>query len=488
MKLRDLLNASNPAPSPALDLVVSAVTEDSRRVQPGTVFFAFQGGRTDGHDYIEAAAKAGAVAVVGDRANASRTVPYIRVDNPRRALGLAAHALAGNPTQSMTVVGVTGTNGKSSTVALIRAILEHAGNPTATFGTLGYTIGAESIVAPQTTPSAEELAAMFRKALDAGIAHAAMEVSSHALEQDRAAGIVFTAGVFTNLTQDHLDYHLDMEQYFESKCRLMDCIAGPGGFMVINSDDEYGRRMRKLAPVPVLTFGRSGDCRATDIALSAASTRFRLSTPWGEGNVETRLLGRHNVANILAAVTACGGLGLPFEALVEGTMGIHAVPGRFEQIDCGQNFAVVVDYAHTDDGLRNVLEAARAITKGRVICVFGCGGDRDRTKRPKMARAAAELADYAIVTSDNPRTEDPTRIVLDVESGMQHAGKRKDDDYLVIVDRATAIAKAFELARAGDFVMIAGKGHEDYQIIGTERIHFDDREVARALLQESSKA
>ncbi len=491
MKLSELIGSGTIGGSgKGPEVEFTAVTEDSRRVRPGTIFFALRGGKVDGHDYISAARDAGAIAIVGDGSHAGKDsgLPYISVENPRRVLGIAAHALAGNPTRDMMVVGVTGTNGKSSTVALTKAVLETAGHPTAAFGTLGYDIGPEIVAAPHTTPFAEDLASLFARAKAAGRTHAAMEVSSHSLDQERVAGIVFTAGVFTNLTQDHLDYHRDMETYFQSKRRLLDCITARDGFMVVNIDDPYGKRLRDDSPVPCLTFGRTGDCRATNVQLTFTETRFHLTTPWGEGDVETSMLGRHNVSNALAAVTVCGGLGVDFDTLVRGIRSLNSVPGRFERVDCGQDFAVVVDYAHTDDGLRNVLQAARAVTGGRVIVVFGCGGDRDRTKRPKMAAVAAELADYAIITSDNPRTEDAMRILLDVEVGMQQAAKRKEDDYLVIADRRQAIAKAFELASPGDLVMIAGKGHEDYQIIGTTKIHFDDREVARELLSAKADA
>ncbi len=310
-----------------------------------------------------------------------------------------------------------------------------------------------------------------------------MEVSSHALEQERVAGIEFSAGVFTNLTQDHLDYHNDMEGYLREKLKLFERIDAPGGFTVVNVDDPNGHHFVGASRVQCHTYGETGDCRAERVRVEMRHTSFVAQTPWGEMEIAMRLLGSHNVSNALAAITVGGALGIPLDTIAEGIASVDSVPGRFEHIHAGQDFQVIVDYAHTEDGLRNVLEAAREVCSGRVICVFGCGGDRDKGKRPKMAAVSAELADYSIATSDNPRTESPERILLDVEVGLQHAGKKRDDDYLVFVDRGDAIRRALEIAEPGDLVMIAGKGHEDYQILGDERIHFDDREVARSLLE-----
>lgn len=470
------------------DLAVSAVTSDSRAVTPGALFVALKGERTDGHAHADEARARGAVAVMGERAGLKELagLPYIEVPHARRALALIAHRLAGDPSRGMTVIGVTGTNGKSSTVFLIHHILKFHGIASAHFGTLGYTIGDQTIVAPHTTPFAEDLADMFRQARDAGCTHVVMEASSHALEQERVAGIEFSVGVFTNLTQDHLDYHKDMENYLAEKRKLFERIEGPGKFTVVNLDDPYGKRFVGASRVQCYTYGREGDCRASDVRIGADRTSFLAETPWGKVEINTRLLGSHNVSNALAAIAVTGALGIPLSDIAAGIESLHSVPGRFEHVDAGQDFQVIVDYAHTEDGLRNVLRAAREICRGRIICVFGCGGDRDKGKRPKMAAAAAELADYAIVTSDNPRTESPERILLDVEVGLQHAGKKRGDDYAVYLDRREAIQHALGMARSGDLVMIAGKGHEDYQIIGEERIHFDDREVARDLLEAIS--
>jgi len=382
----------------------------------------------------------------------------------------------------MTVVGITGTNGKSSTAFLTQAVLRHAGHACANFGTLGYEIAGHCLPAAHTTPFAEELAHIFKKANDAGLSHVVMEVSSHALEQQRVAGIEFDVAAFTNLTQDHLDYHHDMDNYRQAKLQLFHELTGAGRFTVVNADDPSAQAFIAASKVPCHSFGRAGQCRALRIRTSMGSTQFHLLTPWGEAEVALKLLGRHNTSNALCAAAICGGMGMPVDRIAEGLAALQSVPGRFEPVDAGQDFFVIVDYAHTADGLRNVLQAARELTKGRVITVFGCGGDRDKGKRPKMGAVAAKLSDFAILTSDNPRTEDPHRIILDVEVGLQRAGKRKKDDYLVIERRQDAIRQAISMARPADLVMIAGKGHEDYQILGTNRIHFDDREVARAAL------
>ena len=441
----------------------------------------------DGNDFIGQAIKAGAVAVIGERSDLfmpSEAPPYFTVPDARKALGVLAHALENYPSKGMWVIGVTGTNGKSSTIALIRRTLESAGHSVAAFGTLGYAVGGEMLPAARTTPFGEELAGMFARARDAGHSHVVMEVSSHALEQDRVAGIEFDVAAFTNLTQDHLDYHPDMEAYRRAKLLLFDRISGPDGFTVVNMDDPSGPAFVEASQVPCHTYGAGGDCRAVAVEMGVGRTRFTVETPWGTRPVDMRLLGHHNVSNALCTVAVCGGLGVPLEAIAEGIGSLECVPGRFEHIDAGQPYQVVVDYAHTEDGLRNVLRAARAICSGKVITVFGCGGDRDKGKRPKMAAAVAELGDLAIITSDNPRTEDPARILLDVEAGMAGAGKAEGKEYWKVLDRAEAIRQGVALAEPGDLVLIAGKGHEDYQILGTETIHFDDREVARAVLEE----
>lgn len=472
-------------PSAASAIAVTSVTEDSRRVAPGALFCAVGGGKRDGHDFAEEVRERGAAAICGDRPGLTvlAGLPYLYAPQPRKALGVIAHALAGDPTAAMRVVGVTGTNGKSSTVVLTAHVLNASGRKTAAFGTLGYSIGEETFAADHTTPFGEELARLFAEARKAGCDYGAMEASSHAIAQERIAGVRYRAAAFTNLTQDHLDFHASMEEYCEAKLGLFRRVEGEGSFCVVNVEDPWSGRFIDAAPGTVFTFGDGGDCRAADIRMEGSRAAFIAHTPWGASEVRVPLLGRHNVMNALGVIAICGGFGLSLVDIAAGLESAPRVAGRFEPVDCGQPFHVIVDYAHTDDGLRNVLTAARSICSGRVITVFGCGGDRDKTKRPKMARASAELSDYCIVTSDNPRTEDPLAILADIERGMIDAGKTRVRDFDVIADRREAIVRAIGLARPGDLVMIAGKGHEDYQILGTEKIHFDDREEARKALE-----
>jgi len=486
MTLHDVENLLNLTPRGLEPIPVARITEDSRRCIPGSLFVAATGTKVDGHDFISFAVGGGAIAVIGERSgfNQSAGVPYISVPDARRALGILAHAFHGDPSHHMAVIGVTGTNGKTTTARMVQRILHTHGVTCACFGTIGYDIAGTIHEARHTTPFGEELADMFARARDAGETHVVMEVSSHALEQERVAGIKFTCAAFTNLTQDHLDYHKNMDAYRDAKLMLFKRIDGEGSFTVVNLDDPAGDAFKAASRVTCYTFGKNGNCCAHNASIGARRTQFTLQTPWGSALVTMKMLGTHNVANALCAATICGGLGVPVETIASALASLESVPGRFEHVDAGQDFQVIVDYAHTDDGLRNVLNAASEICEGRVIVVFGCGGDRDKGKRPKMGKVAAELADFAIVTSDNPRSEDPERILLDIEVGLQHAGKTKYDDYLMILDRKEAIQTAIGMAKPDDLVIIAGKGHEDYQLLGKTRIHFDDREIAREILLE----
>ncbi len=474
-------------------LQIDSVTEDSRRVAAGCLFVAVEGEKSDGHDYAQAAVDAGAVAILGARRlSALFGVPYIHYDHPHRAAALMAHALAGAPTERMRVIGITGTNGKTSTACLVQAVLKHAGHGCANFGTLGYDLGAERVDAAHTTPFGEDLAALFSRAESAGCRYAVMEVSSHALAQDRTAGIAFSVGAFTNLTQDHLDFHENMEAYRAAKMKLFKMVrnraerdkTAANAFTVVNNEDPAAEQFAAIMPEACFRYGAGGDIYAETMRFGADGAHFQIVSPWGAGQARIRLAGRHNVQNALCAAAICAGLGIPLKTVLEGLEALPRVPGRFEAVQAGQPFQVIVDYAHTDDGLRNALQAARAVCDGRILVVFGCGGDRDKGKRPIMGAVAAELADYVIITSDNPRTEEPCHILLDIEVGLQRTGKHKHDDYLVIESRQEAIVNAIALARPGDLVLIAGKGHENYQIIGTERRHFDDHETAFAALKE----
>jgi UDP-N-acetylmuramoyl-L-alanyl-D-glutamate--2,6-diaminopimelate ligase len=468
------------------DVVISSITEDSRKVTDGCAFVALNGEKSDGNDFVDAAIDAGASVIISERALEGLSVPMIQVAHARRALGQIAHALVGDPSKGLIVIGVTGTNGKSSTVTMIRHILEEAGKKVACFGTLGYSIAGVNREAPHTTPFNEDLALLFAEARDAEVTHVVMEVSSHALAQERVSGIDFDIALFTNLTQDHLDYHTDMDDYRNAKLKLFRGLSADEGISIANADDPSFEAFADAGTRTQWSFGKVGEISAEHIELKGSRTEFTLESPWGRARCSLGLVGDHNVSNLLGAVAVCGTQGISIDTIAEAIHSLPPIPGRFESIDCGQPFHVIVDYAHTDDGLRNVLQAARPICSGTLRVVFGCGGDRDKGKRPKMAAVAAELGDYAIVTSDNPRSESPERILMDIEVGLQHAGKKRGDDYDVIESRKEAIETMLSKAEPGDLVMIAGKGHEDYQILADKTIHFDDREIARDWLEKNT--
>lgn len=468
---------------------VELVTADSREAGPGGLFVAVRGTAADGHRYIDAAVQAGVVAVCGEESRADLPVPYIEVVDSRVAVAHLAEAVQGWPSRDLRLVGVTGTNGKTSTATLTRTVCDEAGLPAGVIGTVQYDVGDGAVAAGNTTPGPVELSGMLAAARDNGKQVVVLEVSSHALDQARADALEFDVAVFTNCTQDHLDYHGDMERYFGAKRRLFELLSRPGAKKtpkraVVNADDPYGPQVVEACTVPVWTYGlkRPADFRATHITLTPTGSEARVTTPSGDVDLHLRLLGAHNVANAVGALAAAEALGVSQAQAVAALNGAACVPGRCETVDAGQPFSVMVDYAHTPDGIRALLEAARTLRPKRVVVVFGCGGDRDRTKRPEMGRLVAELADAAVVTSDNPRTEDPLAIMLDIEVGVKRAGWRRGDQYEMEPDRRAAIAKALDDARPDELVVIAGKGHEDYQIVGTERRHFDDREVARELL------
>jgi UDP-N-acetylmuramoyl-L-alanyl-D-glutamate--2,6-diaminopimelate ligase len=463
-----------PAAGPAAALEVTALAYDHRQVGPGTLFFCVPGHTRDGHDFASDAVASGAVALVVER-ELGLGVPEIVVPSARAAMAPAAAAFFGDPSANLDVLGVTGTNGKTTTAFLIRHLLEAAGRQTALLGTVKAVVGGQESDVERTTPEAIDLQATLRAMVDAGDVACAMEVSSHALDLGRVDAIRFAAGVFTNLTQDHLDFHGSMEDYFAAKRRLFE--RDPG-VAVVNADDEYGRRLAADFSDAV-TFGidSEADFRARDLALGAAGAHFVIDTPAGEIAVESPLPGRFNVSNVLGALAAVHGIGLDLREAAAALPGAARVPGRFEPVDEGQQFAVLVDYAHTPDSLDNVLRAARGIADERVICVFGCGGDRDRGKRPEMGRIARALADVVVVTSDNPRSEDPEAIIREIL-----AGSGSDVDWLV--DRRAAIGRAIEQARPGDVVVIAGKGHEQGQeFAGGRKVPFDDVTVARETLR-----
>jgi UDP-N-acetylmuramoyl-L-alanyl-D-glutamate--2,6-diaminopimelate ligase len=481
----DELSASLPAAELDGDgaVEISDLAYDSRRVGPSTLFFCVPGHESDGHDCAPHAVEAGAAALVVERPLALG-VPELRVADARAAMAPLAAAFHGDPTARLRVAGITGTNGKTTTAFLLRHILEAAGVQSGLLGTVKQVVGGAESVLARTTPEAIDLQATFRAMLDAGDRACVMEVSSHALALRRTAGIRFEAGVFTNLTQDHLDFHADMEDYFAAKRLLFRPADGtPPRTSVVNADDDYGARL--AGEIECVTFSGAGgeaDYRAADVSFDAAGARFRCIGPEGEAEVALPIPGHFNVENALAAIAAAGGMDVGLEDAAAALAGADRVPGRLEPVDEGQSFPVLVDYAHTPDSLENVLRAARRLTDDRLVCVFGCGGDRDRAKRPLMGRIGAELADVAIVTSDNPRSEDPDAIIDEILAGID--GGVEADGVLVEPDRRAAIRLALERAGGGDVVVIAGKGHEQGQELeGGRKIPFDDREVAREELR-----
>lgn len=474
----------------ALDRSVTSVTDDSRAVASGCLFVAVKGERVDGHRYVAQAIQAGAGAIVGQESVDRESLPFVKVADSRKALGLIGSRFHGDPSARMTMIGVTGTNGKTTTTYLCKALLEGMNRHVGLIGTVAYQIGAETIPASHTTPGALELQGLLAKMNHARIDSVVMEVSSHALAMDRTAGCEFDVAVFTNLTQDHLDYHGTMEEYFQAKLRLFTTL-GQGGKTgqraIINMDDPRGAHVRAACRVPVWGFAVKGraDLQAEDVRLSMNGSAFTAATPAGVFPVDSRLVGEHNVYNLLGAIGVALHAGSTCDQVREAVAGLTNVPGRFERVSAGQDFTVVVDYAHTEDALVRLLTAAQAVKTHRIITVFGCGGDRDRGKRPKMGRAAVEYSDVVVLTSDNPRTEDPMAILREVEAGVREALRvRPHVEYHLIADRRDAIMSAVRLARPGDIVLIAGKGHEDYQILGTKKVHFDDREVAREAIQQ----
>ncbi|HEX7316084.1 MAG TPA: UDP-N-acetylmuramoyl-L-alanyl-D-glutamate--2,6-diaminopimelate ligase [Pyrinomonadaceae bacterium] len=463
------------------------VTHDSRQVGAGWLFVAIKGEKVDGNRFIQDVGRRGAAGVVSELERpADFHGGWIRVAEARPALALAAAEVHGNPSRELKLVGITGTNGKTTTAYLVASVAEAAGVSTALVSTVEYRVAGERMAALHTTPEASDVERLLRRAVDAGCSVAVMEASSQALDLHRCDALRYEVAAFTNLTRDHLDYHGTMEAYFNAKRRLFDGSLGePPRTSVINVDDEYGARLYeglKVAGRRVLRYGLDEEAEVTarGVEFSLGGTRLTLRTPEGERELLSPLVGRPHVYNILTAAACAHALGLGLEETVAALAKCGGAPGRFERVAHEGDFSVVVDYAHTDDALRNVLRTARDVAAGRVITVFGCGGDRDRTKRAPMGEAAASLSDVVIATSDNPRTEDPESILRDVEEGLRSAGR----PYLKITDRREAIFRAVAEARAGDIVVVAGKGHEDYQIVGTEKRHFDDREVAREALAE----
>jgi len=460
---------------------ITALAYDSRAVGPGTLFFCVTGARSDGHEHAAEAVRRGASALVVERA-LSLGVPELRVASVREAMAPLAARFFGDPSGVLRVIGITGTNGKTTTAFLTRQILQASGEQCALLGTVKSVIGGLDGEVIHTTPEAIDLQASFAAMRDACDRACAMEVSSHALALHRADAIHFAAAVFTNLTQDHLDFHPDMEAYFAAKRVLFE--SAPA-IAVVNADDPYGRRLLDEAPEAVsYAIDAPAAYRASELRSGIAGAQFTVLAPDGELSVATRLPGAFNVANALAAVAVTHELGVPLEEIAEALAAATPAPGRFQALNEGQPFAVLIDYAHTPDSLDNVLRAARALTEGRLICVFGCGGDRDRGKRRQMGWISSQLADISVVTSDNPRSEDPAAIIEEILAGAPSGGQHTVE---AIVERRAAIAHAISLARSGDVVVIAGKGHEQGQEFADgKKIPFDDAAVAREQLRPAA--
>jgi UDP-N-acetylmuramoyl-L-alanyl-D-glutamate--2,6-diaminopimelate ligase len=475
------------APGGSENLKIQHVACDSRKVEPGSLFFALHGAKVDGNAFVRDAVTRGAAAIASEEdapADLPANIAWVRVREARKALALSAANFFGRPASALKMVAVTGTNGKTTTTSVIDAIVKASGAKTGLFGTIAYHTPRGEYPAPNTTPESVDLQGALAEVRDAGGQYAVMEASSHSLSMDRLWGCHFAAAVLTNLTREHMDYHKTFEEYFAAKLRLFQGTgAGAPDAAIVNIDDAYGKRLASGMAKNAVTYGLEAGAALTTkkFQLTFNGLSFAAQTPKGKVQVASRLVGRINVYNILAAIGAAQALGLSNDVIEAGIQNLQNVSGRFERIDLGQKFFVVVDYAHTDDALENLIRTARELNpKGRVITLFGCGGWKDRTKRPVMGEVAGRLSDLTILSNDNPKAEDPLKIISDVVVGLQKANGK----YLIEPDREKAIALAMDEARAGDIVLLAGKGHENYQILADRTIEFDDRKVARRILRQ----
>jgi UDP-N-acetylmuramoyl-L-alanyl-D-glutamate--2,6-diaminopimelate ligase len=485
--LSDVFQGAEAAfPAGAKGLEIRQVVCDSRKVRTGALFFALHGAKADGNKFIQDAIKRGAVAIASEEQSPGKIpagVAWVQVREARKALAIVAASFLGHPANALELVAVTGTNGKTTTTSVVDAIVKASSAKTGLFGTIAYHTPLGDYPAPNTTPESVDLQGFFAEIRDAGGKYAVLEASSHSLAMDRLWGCHFQAAVFTNLTREHMDFHKTFEDYFAAKKRLFEGTgAGAPEVAILNTDDEFGKRLAGLAK-KTITYGLESDA---DIAtkkfqLTFDGLAFTAHTPNGKVQVVSRLVGRINVYNLLAAIGAAQALGLSNETIESGIRNLESVSGRFQRIDLGQPFLVIVDYAHTDDALENLIRTARELnSKGRIITLFGCGGEKDRTKRPVMGEVTGRLSDLTILSSDNPRSEDPLKIISDIIVGLQKTGGK----YLIEPDREKAIGMAMEEARSGDIVLLAGKGHENYQILAGRTFEFDDREMARRALRE----
>lgn len=477
------------------DVEIPAVCYDSKEVRDGSLFAAIRGEKTDGHKYVESAVKSGARALLVEEIpeNPFRGVSIIQVEDTKSALAEVSANFFNHPTKEITLVGVTGTNGKTTITYLLESIWQEWGKNAGVIGTVDYRFSGKKIPSIRTTPESLDLMSLFRDMRNSAVQCVVMEVSSHALDRKRVFGCHFDAAVFTNLSQDHLDYHGTIENYFEAKKKLFSEVLRKSEkrekFSVINIDDPYGKEIAKEAVGKIISYSILNSegvyAEKTDIAPEGIHTV--LNTPWGRAEINSKLFGKHNLYNILAAVSTALSLGAEIEIVERGISKVAGVPGRLNRVENPFGITILIDYAHTPDALGNVLTAVRPFTRRKLILLFGCGGDRDPIKRPIMGRIGRELSDTLIVTSDNPRTENPDRIIDQIEKGVLGAGSQ-EKLYFRIVDRHDAIRKAIEIAKEGDTVLLAGKGHESYQILGTEKIPFDDKEAAEKIIQEKTDA
>jgi UDP-N-acetylmuramoyl-L-alanyl-D-glutamate--2,6-diaminopimelate ligase len=485
MKLHELIGYLHPfVDYKGENPEITSIENDNRRVTPGSLFICIKGYTVDGHDFAEAAVKNGASAVLAER-ELPVNVPVIVVKDTVRAMAVLADAFYGQPSQKLHMVGITGTNGKTTTSHIIEQIFKDAGQKTGLIGTMYTKIGEQIFEVKNTTPESLTLQKTFKKMVDEQVDTAVMEVSSHALVYGRVHGTDYNVAVFTNLTQDHLDYHKTMEEYRKAKGLLFSQLGNAFNhekpkFAVLNADDPASDEFAMLTSAHILTYGidNHADLQAMNIAMTASGTSFDLASPFGVKKVNIQLIGKFSIYNVLASIGAALVSGLLLDDIIASVESVKGVSGRFEVVDAGQDFSVIVDYAHTPDSLENVLKTIQQFAQKRVFCVVGCGGDRDRTKRPLMAKIACEYSSDAIFTSDNPRSEDPAEIIKDMEEGV------KGEVYTSIIDRKEAILHAVKSAQSGDVILIAGKGHETYQQIGDRTFDFDDRIVAREAIEE----
>lgn len=480
MKLKELIKGLNIVEFEGdMEIEIESIAYDSRKAKEGSVFVCIEGFKVDGHKYIPQAIENGTRAfIVQKEVEMPAGMSVVRVEDTRYALASISDIFFGHPSGKFNLIGITGTKGKTTTTYMIKSILENYGQKVGLIGTIANMIGDEVLPTDRTTPESYDLQELFCDMVQKNVKSVVMEVSSHALELHRVSCSEYDIGVFTNLSRDHLDFHKTFENYLEAKIKLFGiCKKG-----LINIDNEFGKRVVENARCEVYTMGidNEADIRAVDIAHHPNSVDFKVISPWFEGKISVSIPGKFSVYNALAAIGSCALMGVPFEYIQKGLAGVR-VPGRAEIVDVGKDYTVMIDYAHSPDSLENILTTVKAYAPGRVVCVFGCGGDRDKTKRPVMGRISGQLADFTIITSDNPRTEDPEMIINDIEEGIKETGAA----YIKIVDRREAIKYALMNARAKDIIVLAGKGHENYIILKDKTIHFDEREVIREILNES---